>query len=99
MSGKEVHCTFFRANLRANVCTELGYEFYNDIYAEYVDAVSFKGPKRLVVAGVKAEVGDLCALSAQYSTLTGRKSGIYLVLSQFFITFGALIHIYLFHFR
>ena len=88
MSGKEVHCTFFRANLRANVCTELGYKFCNDISAEYVDVVSFLTPKRLGVAGVKAEVGGLCALSALYYTLTGRKSGKSSVLSQFFITFG-----------
>ena len=83
MFGKEVHCTFFRANLRANVCAELGYEFYNDIYADYVDIVSFKTPKWLGAAGVRAEVGGLCALSALYYTLTGRKSGICCVLSQF----------------
>ena len=79
---------FFRANLRANVCAELGYEFYNDIYAEYVDVVSFKIPNRLGVAGVRAEVGGLCALSALYYTLTGRKSGIYLVFSLFLLYLG-----------
>ena len=93
MHGKEVHCTFFRANLRANVCAELGYEFYNDIYAEHVDIVSFKTPKLLGAAGVRAEVGGLCALSALYYTLTGRKSGICCVLSQFSLSFITLIHI------
>ena len=89
MSGKEVHCTFFLANLRANVCAELGYEFHNDIYEvdEYVDEVSFKTPKRLGLAGVRAEVDGLCALSALYYTLTDRKSGKSSVLSQFFIIF------------
>ena len=86
MHGKEVHCTFFRANLRANVCAELGNEFYNDIYAEYVDIVSFKTPKLLGAAGVRAEVGGLCALSALYYTLTGRKSGICCNLSQFSVS-------------
>ena len=81
MRGKEVQCTFFRADLRANVCAELGYEFYNDFFAEYVDVVSFKTPKWLGAAGVRAEVGDLCALSALYYTLTGRKSGICYILS------------------
>ena len=94
MRGKEVHCTFFRTNLRANVCAGLGYEFYNDIYSEYVDVVSFKTPKWLGAAGVRAEVGGLCALSALYYTLTGRKSGICRVLSQFSIEFGTLVHIY-----
>ena len=93
MFGKEVHCTFFRANLRANVCAELGYEFYNDIYAEHVDIVSFKTPKLLGAAGVRAEVGGLCALSALYYTLTGRKSGICSVLSQFSLSFVTLIHV------
>ena len=88
MRGKEVHCTFFRANLCANVCAELGYEFYNDIYAEYYDVVSFKTPKWLVAAGVRAEVGGLCAFSALYYTLTGRKSGIYHVLSRFSLDLG-----------
>ena len=54
MRGKEVHCTFFYANLRANVCAVLGYEFYNDIYAEYVDVVSFITPKWLGAAAVRA---------------------------------------------
>ena len=92
MHGKEAYCTFFRANLRANLCAELGYEFYNDIYAEYVDVVSFKTPKLLGVVGVRAEVGGLCALSALYYTLTGRKSGICCNLSQFSGDFRALIH-------
>ena len=35
MGGKEVHCTFLRANLSANVCAELGHEFNKDIYAEH----------------------------------------------------------------
>ena len=51
MHGKEVHCTFFRANLRANVCAELGYEFYNDIYSEYVDVVSFKTSVKVAWCG------------------------------------------------
>ena len=84
MHGKEVHCTFFRAN----VCAELGYEFYNDIYAEYVDVVSFKTPKWLGATSVTADVGGLCALSALYYTLTGRKSGICCILSQFSVDLG-----------
>ena len=83
MSGKEVHCTFFRANLRGNVCIELGYEFYNDIYAEHVYVVSFETPKRLDVAGVRDKFDGLCALSALYYTFIGRKSGIYPILLQF----------------
>ena len=88
MNGKEVHCTFFHANLRANVCTELGYEFYNDIYAEFVEVVSFKTPKRLGVADVNAEFCGHCALSALYYTLTGRKSGIYFVFLLFLFYLG-----------
>ena len=87
MSDKEVHCTFFRANLRANVFADLGFEFYNDIYADHVDVVSFKTPKRLGVAGVRVEVGDLSALSALYYTLTGRKSGNSSISSKFFFIF------------
>ena len=33
--SKDVHCTFFRANLCANVCAELGIEFYKDVYPEH----------------------------------------------------------------
>ena len=88
MSVKVVHCTFFHANLRANVCTALGYGFYNDIYAEHVDMVSFKTPKRLGVAGVRAKVAALCALSSLYYTLTGRKSGNNPVLSPFSLYLG-----------
>ena len=49
--------------------------------------VSPKTPKRLGMAGVRAEVGGFYALSAVYHTLTG-KSGNNSVLSQFFIIFG-----------
>ena len=68
MGGKEVHCTFFRASLRANLGAELGYEFYNDIYADHVDVMSFKTPKRLDAVGVRANVCGQCALGAFYYT-------------------------------
>ena len=62
MEGIEVHCTFFQANLCAKICAELAYEFYSDFYADHLDAVSYKTPQRLGVAGVKAEVRVLSLL-------------------------------------
>ena len=84
---------FFPCYLRASVCAELGYDFYNDIYAEYVDVVSFTTPKWLGAAGVRAAVGGLCALSALYYTLTCRNSGICCILSQFSVGLGLNSHL------
>ena len=93
IGGTELHFSFFRANLCANLCAELGYEFYNDIYADHVDMVSFKTPKRLSVAGLRAEAGGLCALSALYYTSTGPKSCIYLVFIAIFFMSEVLISV------
>ena len=97
MGGKEVHCTLFCANLRANVCAELGYEFY-DINADQMDVVSYKTQKRHGVAGVRAEVGGLCTLNALYYTFTGR-SQVYSSFSRNFVISEALIHVYSLHCR
>ena len=62
MDGKVRHCFFFRANLHANICAELGYDFYSANYANKVDVVSFKSQKPFGLAGVKANVGGLLSV-------------------------------------
>ena len=74
---------FFPCKSSCKLVCRIGYKFYNDIYAEYVEVVSFKTSKLLGVASVRADVCALCALSALYYTLTCRKSGICCILSQF----------------
>ena len=65
--GKKSKLNFFRANLCANICIELAYDFYDEIYSDQVNIVSFIIPKRLGEAGVKVEVGGLSALHSNWS--------------------------------